>query len=536
MNTKQQIFLSHATIDEPAARSLAAYLEGVLGCRVFLSQDISRGNKWRDEILAAITKCKVVLVLATANSIERYWVNFEIGAALACKKKLIIPVCAGGVTPSDLPDTLRDLQACIRENDADCLKMLQAIQPILGCTANFEKAAQSFPKDAILAGSKQSLPLHFRRDASVAEAVRALILDASNPKGELYVAGIANTVFCGPDGRFNKELQAGLAVGMKAKFIFLDPDSQATSRRGIWEHARIETRDVIIGCIKTAKQLQTKYPGQVQIRVAQEMAVFLCMNEKQMVYHPYLSSIPGHATQTIFGQQGDEMYGHAREHFEKLWGDRWVLLDVGNVLVAFNHRRISAGLAKYVDSSRRNSRLQSEIHSFIFDAAVGESRNAALDRGKQTIGWLHNEFQLTFKAKITEEEFRKVWCSIFSEPTPDASDCIRRLRELGIKVGICSNTNASHWEHLVRVCGELNHPEVTRFLSFEMKAVKSDKDFFKGITFRTGRPPEEHLLVDDLDVNINAARSAGMHAMRAHSLIHYEEIADYAREAYWLWT
>jgi hypothetical protein len=130
------IFLSHVT---PEAR-LADIIEGhvlrdFIGlARVFVSSDqgsILAGSQWLDEITAALKQADLHVVLASPDSIERKWINFEAGAAHV-RGVPIVPLCHSGLTPAQLPVPLSESQGLVLSDDTGFHRFYAAIARALG--------------------------------------------------------------------------------------------------------------------------------------------------------------------------------------------------------------------------------------------------------------------------------------------------------------------------------------------------------------------------------------------------------------------
>jgi len=198
-------------------------------------------------------------------------------------------------------------------------------------------------------------------------------------------------------------------------------------------------------------------------------------------------------------------------------GARWILVDVGQVLIAFDHGVISERLvAECGPSSRRSAGLRAAVEQFVLGAAAGPSPNAQVDRGQRDVDWLRTMVNGEFGLTITPTVFEEIWTSIFA-PTVNAEvvAAVDAWRAAGFTIGICSNTNATHWSFLRRA-----HPEFRRvvdgarcFLSFQMGAGKGDAGFFERIARETSAPMARHLLIDDKVEHCQAARAAGMRAV-----------------------
>ena len=130
------IFLSHVT---PEAR-LADIVEGhvlrdFIGlARVFASSDqgsILAGSKWLDEMTSALKQANLHIVIASPDSVERKWINFEAGAAHV-RGVPIIPLCHSGLTPAQLPVPLSESQGLVLSGDSGFRGFYVAIARALG--------------------------------------------------------------------------------------------------------------------------------------------------------------------------------------------------------------------------------------------------------------------------------------------------------------------------------------------------------------------------------------------------------------------
>ena len=381
-----------------------------------------------------------------------------------------------------------------------------------------------------------------RRKDSIA-ILEHMIDDCQARKSELCVAGIANSDFFGAAGdRLNKRLRRALEAGMSARFIFLDPASRNAVRRSGFERKRLGTIREINACLETARQVRLelgemakKDParklGRLHIRLAPEMPCFLCLNGSTVLVHPYFTSVSGH--EMPISVSAGESLERAQVHFEHLWGERWVLFDLGNVLIPFNHKRVSRGLVRFLPKGRQPKASAAQIHSFIFDSHEGPSCNSQLDRGSKDLRWLGEQLRERFKITVTEEQLRDVWCSVFDDLDSNAMNCLFKAKALGLRVSICSNTNTEHWAFLESEYPQLADSSVERFLSFKMKKVKTDAGFFESIAEHTGRPPEYHMLIDDVGENLAAAHETGMHTLKTPGPVRYEDVEEFIVENCW---
>ncbi len=77
-----EVFLSHASADQPLAADLAAVL-GRHGVPVWYSQtNILGAQQWHDEIGAALNRCDWFALVLTPDAVDSMWVKRELMFAL----------------------------------------------------------------------------------------------------------------------------------------------------------------------------------------------------------------------------------------------------------------------------------------------------------------------------------------------------------------------------------------------------------------------------------------------------------------------
>jgi hypothetical protein len=135
--TRAKIFISHISEEAGLAltikRSLTNDFLGLVD--VFASSDtasIAAGSNWLKELEEALQVSKSLLVLCSKASLNRPWVNFEIGAAWLIKIP-IIPICHSGIGPHDLPIPLSLLQGVLARDEAGLQRLYQHVAELLSC-------------------------------------------------------------------------------------------------------------------------------------------------------------------------------------------------------------------------------------------------------------------------------------------------------------------------------------------------------------------------------------------------------------------
>lgn len=127
MTAKPLLFISHITEEKELALAFKSLVEsqflGMLD--VFVSSDensIAMGQRWLDNITAALKTCAIEVILCSPQSIRRPWINFEAGAGWV-RDIPVIPLCHSGIEPSQLPMPLNLLQAA-KATEVSSLKLV----------------------------------------------------------------------------------------------------------------------------------------------------------------------------------------------------------------------------------------------------------------------------------------------------------------------------------------------------------------------------------------------------------------------------
>ncbi len=95
----------------------------------FLSSDqgaLPPGAKWLDTISAELASAKIVIVLCSARSIARSWINFETGCAWS-RGIPVIPLCHSGFLKGSLPRPISDFQAIDLTSADACRSAMDAV-------------------------------------------------------------------------------------------------------------------------------------------------------------------------------------------------------------------------------------------------------------------------------------------------------------------------------------------------------------------------------------------------------------------------
>jgi TIR domain len=111
---QNRCFLSYSTEHQHHAKFLKDEIENACAVEVFVASDpssLSPGDDWYAKLLATLGESKATLLLVSHSSVNRPWLLFESGGAVAFGHKLI-PLLFGGLRPTLLPGPLARLQSC----------------------------------------------------------------------------------------------------------------------------------------------------------------------------------------------------------------------------------------------------------------------------------------------------------------------------------------------------------------------------------------------------------------------------------------
>lgn len=178
-----------------------------------------------------------------------------------------------------------------------------------------------------------------------------------------------------------------------------------------------------------------------------------------------------------------------------------VLLDLGNVLVKFDHAIIARKLSKL-------SRVPifSIVPKFI-QSGLGE----LFDSGKITAEEFVSRVIRDLRLKISAEEFVSAWNEIFTE-NPGMDALVEKLAAR-YPIYVISDTNSLHFEYVKDHFPVLRH--VKEFiLSYKMGVRKPHPKIFEEAVRRAGTSADKTLFADDRKEIIEAAGRMGFHAFQ----------------------
>jgi TIR domain-containing protein len=128
---KPVLFISHAAIDKELATHLKKIVEQSFpGIDAFVSsdpEDLPIGDPWVEQILEALGRAKLILVLGTDRGLSRKWVWFETGAGWD-RRRQIFTGCVGKLRRNNLPPPFGQHTARNLDEEADCRELFDLIR------------------------------------------------------------------------------------------------------------------------------------------------------------------------------------------------------------------------------------------------------------------------------------------------------------------------------------------------------------------------------------------------------------------------
>ncbi len=182
-----------------------------------------------------------------------------------------------------------------------------------------------------------------------------------------------------------------------------------------------------------------------------------------------------------------------------------LLFDLGNVIIGLDFGRAYRTLAGLTQHGA------DEIPKIISRANLA----GPYERGELSNDEFHKRFCAALDLDLAYEPFEDLWGDMFmTEPFLEEhffEGLGRRYRLL-----LLSNTNDIHYRFLRERYPMLRHFD-DFVLSYEVGTMKPDAKIYNEAIRRAGVAAKEYFFVDDKQINVDAARQAGIDAVRFES-------------------
>jgi len=111
------------------------------------------------------------------------------------------------------------------------------------------------------------------------------------------------------------------------------------------------------------------------------------------------------------------------------------------------------------------------------------------------------------------DKFKTIWESMLGGEVAGTAEIVDRLLRQNYSLSLLSNTDPWHYEYSLKNIPIL-HQIDKNFLSYELKMEKPNVEIFTDAARDLHAEPEECLFIDDLQPNIEGARTANLKAIQ----------------------
>jgi glucose-1-phosphatase len=174
-----------------------------------------------------------------------------------------------------------------------------------------------------------------------------------------------------------------------------------------------------------------------------------------------------------------------------------VAFDLGNVLCSVNEMPVAEDMATRSGHSTEDT----------FEIIFSKQRKLKFESGEMTFVQHAEQAISTLGLDMSVDEFTDLYDSVLI-PSENMFPLVSRIGATR-RLALVSNTSEPHWKLAERFLpfSAVLDPVI---VSYEVESMKPDKAFYDALLEQSGVPAGNILFVDDLVVNIAAARSAGM--------------------------
>jgi len=191
---------------------------------------------------------------------------------------------------------------------------------------------------------------------------------------------------------------------------------------------------------------------------------------------------------------------------------QFLYFDMGNVLLRFSHEREAEQMAAVTGVPMK----------LVWKVLFEDGLHWDFERGDMTGEQFYTRFCERVGAAADLEALDRAANDIFELHVPIVA-LLGQLAHAGCRLGILSNTSATHWKHCTRRFAMLNWLFPVHALSFELRAIKPQPEVFVQAARLAGVPPAGIFFTDDRPEHVAAARAAGWDAVVFESVTQVNE-------------
>lgn len=184
-----------------------------------------------------------------------------------------------------------------------------------------------------------------------------------------------------------------------------------------------------------------------------------------------------------------------------------IIFDMGNVLLEWNAR-------KNIERLEANSERADQLEKVILKSGIWEKQDTGELSPEQAIDLVKSQLDSSYHAAV-EGIFLDWYRHV--EVYKDLQDYAIQLSQKGYRIYILSNTSAIYYE--IERAGLLPITQVLsgKILSFEEQCMKPDVAIFQTCLERYQLLAERCVFIDDIEQNVQVARSLGMEAIQCQN-------------------
>ncbi len=178
-----------------------------------------------------------------------------------------------------------------------------------------------------------------------------------------------------------------------------------------------------------------------------------------------------------------------------------LILDLGNVLAFFDHRRACRQIA----ALGRPGTTEDAVFDLLFQQPLERQYDTGEITTTEFIAALRSAFGITANGDTIAE----AWSDIF-QPNDDLTAQLPALKAVVRTLVLASNTNRLHFDCVTRLMPDVMALFDATVLSFEVGVRKPAARFFERVIAASGGPAGDCVYVDDRPDFVAAAEALGM--------------------------
>jgi glucose-1-phosphatase len=184
---------------------------------------------------------------------------------------------------------------------------------------------------------------------------------------------------------------------------------------------------------------------------------------------------------------------------------QFVYLDLGNVLVRFEHRVACEKMAAVAGLHPQR----------VWDVVYQGGLAQRYEKGELSSRAFYGVFCRETSTAPPFDEFYYASADMF-QPNRGMESLVRSVRQTGQRMGILSNTCESHWDYCLAKFPWIAKEIPLQVLSFQVGSLKPEPEIYRVAAERAETDPGEIFFTDDRPENVWAAREAGFDAELFH--------------------